>query len=418
MSASVYDLLIVGAGAAGLMAARSAAARGLRVGVIESGPVAGRKVRIAGGGRGNFTNLHLSPEHYTGADPAFTRHILRAFPADAVLRLLDACGIPWEEREHGQIFGLVPAVRLVEALMREAKEHGADFFFRHEALSLHRDAHGFAVRCAAPGHEISLSGTNLLLASGSPAWADSGATDAGPRLLRTLSGSEAHSAEPFRPVLAPLVMPPDWPFAGLQGLSVPVRVSAGSGKAAHAFTLPLLFTHKGISGPAGLQISCHWRSGMPLLMDFLPGQSLKDLMHAPENGAVPASTLLRKHLPQRLADTLFAHTLERLSSAGLHSPATERGVAQWSRAQRDTLLAVVHAHVVTPTRTEGMLHAEAAAGGIRTAQVNPKTMESRLLPGLYFAGEVLDITGALGGYNLHWAFASGDMVGSRVQHSL
>lgn len=410
-----YDLLIVGAGAAGLMAARTASLKGLRVGVIESGPVAGRKIRIAGGGLGNFTNLHMSPEHYTGTDPAFTRHVLRAFPPAAILQLLDECSIPYEEREHGQIFGLVPAVRLVEVLMEQARERGAVFFFRHEALSLQRNAHGFTVRCATPEGDSELSSQALLLATGSPAWAESGATDAGPRLVNSLglTGSETHSAEPFRPVLSPLIMPPEWPFAGLQGLSAPVRLSVGSGKTARSFTLPLLFTHKGLSGPAALQISCHWRPGMAVSIDFLPDQSLKTLMHAPENGSVPVSTLLRKHLPQRLADTLFAHTLKLLARASLASPATERGAAQWSRAQRDILLTVVHTHTATPSRTEGMLHAEAAAGGIRTAHINPKTLESKLVPGLYFAGEILDIAGALGGYNLHWAFSTGIRAGAR-----
>lgn len=414
MASSPFDLLVVGAGAAGLMAACTAAKRGLSVGVVESGPVAGRKIRIAGGGRGNFTNRHIGPEHYAGADPAFVKPALRAFPPAATLALLDAYGIAYEEREHGQIFGCVPAVRLVDALVTDARTHGATFFFRHEVTALQRDKAVFLAHGIRPEGEVTLRGTHLLLAVGSPAWPDAGATDAGPRLLQSLSANGQHSSEPFRPALVPLIMPPRWPFAGLQGLSVTATLTLGSHKSARAFTLPLLFTHKGLSGPAALQMSNHWRPGTPLRLDFLPAASLKELMHAPENGAVPALTLLRRYLPQRLAEALHSHTMQCLHGASLFSPAVERGVAQWSKAQREVLCATVHAFDAEPLRTEGMRHAETTTGGVRTRDINPKTLESRSIPGLFLAGELLDIAGALGGYNLHWAFASGFVTGEWV----
>lgn len=410
---ALSDLLILGAGAAGLMAACTASKQGRSVFLAESGPVAGRKIRIAGGGRGNLTNLNLGPEHYSGADPDFVRPALRAFPARAMLQCLDSFALPYEEREHGQIFGLLPAVRLVETLATRSLEQGARLLFRHEATALHKTTQGFAAEFNTPDGPVRQEARAVLLACGSPAWPDAGGTNAGPRLLRSLresmgKPSEFHDAEPFRPVLAPFILPPDNPISGLQGLSTPVNLHMGS----RHFALPLLFTHKGLSGPAALQASCHWQAGVPLVLDFLPGADLKALMHAPENGKIPASALLRRLLPQRLADRLFAEAQRRLATASLLGPATERGVAQWSRNQREILLHVVHHFEILPQRLEGMRHAEAAAGGIRTRHINPKTMESRLVPGLFMAGEVLDITGALGGYNLHWAFASGFLAGS------
>lgn len=417
-TSALTDLLILGGGAAGLMAADTAAKRGRSVLLAESGPVAGRKIRIAGGGRGNFTNLRLGPEHYRGADPNFVRPALRAFTARAVLNMLDTFALPYEEREHGQIFGLLPAVRLVEALSAHSQELGARLLLRHEAVALRKTPQGFAVEFNTPQGPVRHEAHSILLACGSPAWPDAGATNAGPRLLRSLredlrgtssagTFSEFHDAEPFRPALAPFILPPNGPLTGLQGLSVNVDLQVGN----RHFTLPLLFTHKGLSGPAALQASCYWQSGTPLVLNFLPEADLKALMHAPENGKIPASTLLRRLLPQRLADRLLTETLHRLAQAKLPAPVMERGVAQWSRAQREILLRIVHHFDVLPQRLEAMHHAEAASGGIRTKHINPKTMESCLVPGLFMAGEVLDITGGLGGYNLHWAFASGFVAG-------
>lgn len=399
------DLLVLGAGAAGLMAALTASARGLAVTVADGGPVAGRKVRVAGGGKGNFTNRHMSPEHFHGADPAFVRPALRAFPADAMLRLLDTFGVPWEEREYGQIFGTVPAVRVVEALTERCRAQGVRFLFRATPAEAEQRPSGeFAVRLTTPdGHETFMA-RRLLLALGSPAWPQCGATDAGLRLTKAFG----HGSTPFRPALTPLVMEPRWLLEGLQGISADVRLCTGGLE----FRQPLLVTHRGLSGPAVLQASAHWRQGQPLTVDFLPNQPLKALMHAPENGALPPATLLRRHLPQRLADCLLTEALQRLKNRNLPCPDPSRGVAQWGRAQREVLTETVHALSLFPLRSEGMKQAEAALGGVLTQDFNPRTMESRRVPGLFAAGELMDITGDLGGYNLHWAFAGGLLAGT------
>lgn len=400
------DVLVLGAGASGLMAALTASAQGKKVILVEGGPVAGRKVRIAGGGRGNYTNRHMSPDHFSGVDAAFTRHVLRKFPPQAMLALLDECGIPWEEREYGQIFGLQPAVRLVDALVQRCREQGVEMLFRQQILEavqvqdvMQDQIQRFVVRVA----DTEFSAKALILALGSPAWPDSGATDGGLRLAKGFG----HSCEPFRPALTPLLLESGWLLAGLQGISADVALHCGG----RIFRQPLLITHRGLSGPAALQASGHWRAGSEILLDFWPDGAIKDLLHAPENGSHPALTLLRKHLPVRLAETLLAEAERRCLAATLPVPSRERGVAQWSRKQREMLANVVHRLGITPVRSEGMTKAEAAGGGVRTVDFDPRTLESRKVSGLYVVGELLDITGDLGGYNLHWAFASGYTAG-------
>lgn len=204
-----------------------------------------------------------------------------------------------------------------------------------------------------------------------------------------------HKVVPVRPVLAPLLLPESWPLHGLAGVSLPAAVSVGG----RTFRYPLLFTHKGLSGPAILQASCFWRQGEALHIDFLPDHPSLELMHQPEHGKSTVLGLFKKVLPTRLAERLIPGSL------------ASRKIAQLAKKDREYLALAIHDHMVTPSRSEGMGHAEAAAGGVDTSDVNPRTLESRKQPGLYFAGEVLDVTGLLGGYNLHWAWASGKAVG-------
>ena len=227
----------------------------------------------------------------------------------------------------------------------------------------------------------------MLIALGSPAWPQIGASDFGLQLARRWG----HRTVPVRPVLTPLLMSEDWPLHGLSGISLPVRVSVAS----RSFEQDMLFTHKGLSGPAILQASCFWRKDMPLAIDFMPHIEVKALMHAPEHGKMLVRGLLGRYLPDRLAERLIPEALAR------------RKVAETGKRDRDALSVAIHAHTVIPMRGEGLAKAEAAAGGVDTDGVNPDTLESRLRPGLFFAGEVLDVTGLLGGYNLHWAWACG-----------
>ncbi len=381
------DVVILGAGAAGLLCAVTAARRGFSCIVADHAPVAGRKVRLAGGGKGNVTNLRMGPEWYVGQDVSFSRTALQRCTPDWILGLLQEYEIPWEERDYGQIFCTVPAARLVEGLVRSAAEAGVSLLLRRELKDVDYVSGLFRIRTS----EEILESPKLVIALGGPSWPTSGSSDLGMRLARRFG----HKIVPVRPVLVPLLFPESWPLRGLSGISLPAAVSTGG----RTFEYPLLFTHKGLSGPAILQTSCFWRNGEPLHIDFLPRTSALELMHMPNNGKVTALNLFRRVLPDRLAERLIPGEL------------TSCKVAQLGKQARKRIADALHAHEVVPLRSEGMNKAEATAGGVDTRDVNPRTLESRKFPGMYFAGEVLDITGLLGGYNLHWAWASGKAVG-------
>ena len=385
-----YDTIILGAGPAGLTAAGYATANGRRVLILDKAPRPGVKLLLAGGGKGNLTNRHVGIADYTGEDPSFAAFALEAVPPERVLADLREAKIPLEEREHSRIFGTAPARVVLDLLLARLPQ------------SLCTLRHGTAVTSInhADGIFTIFNGENTfqasrcILATGSPAWPQCGADDSGLRLARELG----HRIVPPRPVLVPFIMPQGWPLADLSGISLPVRITCDV-PGAPVFTDSLLFTHKGVSGPAGLQISCWWRKGSALRIDFLPDGDVATRLDATSGKATPASVLSRL-LPERLLAALLDPTV------------ANRRVAELSRKQRNAIADALHRHSVIPTKTEGMAKAEAAAGGVDVAGVDPFTMQSRLVPGLFFCGEILDITGRLGGYNLHWAWASGTLAGS------
>lgn len=381
------DAIILGAGASGLLCALTAARRGFTCTIVDHSPVAGRKIRVAGGGKGNVTNLHMGQEWYVGKDVSFVQKALRHCSPDWVLRLLQEFSIPWEERDYGQIFCTVPAARLVEALIARISQMGTSVLLRR---NLHNVACSDGLFRVQTSEEL-LEAPRLVIALGSPAWPASGSSDLGIRLARHFG----HKVVPVHPVLVPLICPNSWPLQNLAGISLPTAVSIHERR----FEYPLLFTHRGLSGPAILQASCFWNHAEKLKIDFLPGMSALELMHMPNNGRLTVLNLFRKVLPSRLAERLVPSELASCK------------VAQLNKLARTRLAAAIHAHEVVPTRSEGMNRAEASSGGVETCDVNPRTMESKRCPGLYFTGEVLDITGLLGGYNLHWAWASGKTAG-------
>ncbi len=393
MSGAVHDVIVLGAGAAGLLCAVTAGERGFRCALLEHGPRAGRKLCIAGGGRGNVTNRDISPSHYVGEQPPFVNGPLKRCSTGFVLEMLRSFGIPWEEREHGRIFCTIPAARLVDALLERALGLGSGFFPNHSVEQVEHSGGMFHVSTSRGVFHA----PRLVIATGGPSWPGVGASDAGMRLARHFG----HRVVPPRPVLAPFILPRSWPLHGLSGISLPARVNIQDSPH-KAETDALLFTHRGLSGPVALQASCFWQSGQPLTVDFLPEKPLSKVLADPAGGKATPAGLLGRLLPSRLADRL-------LETFPVDAACTR--IARLSRAERRNLCALVHAHTVTPTRTEGMNKAEATAGGIDTRDIHPRRLESRLVPGLHFAGEVLDITGMLGGYNLHWAWASGKAVG-------
>ncbi len=390
VSIPARDLLVIGAGASGLMCAMVAGRRGLSVTLADAAARPGGKIAVSGGGKANFTNLHITPEQYVGADTAFCAPALERCTPQDMLNYADRHGIPWEEREHGRIFCRVSARRLIEALVKDCARAGCVMLAKRAVTAVRAtDALFTADTDLGP-----LTARHLVIAAGSPAWPQAGATDGGLRLARSLG----HSVAPVRPVLVPLNMPREWALHGLEGISLAVRIRVRD----HVFADHLLFTHQGISGPAALLASCRWEPGTALEIDFLPERRFSELLDAPECGKLLVRSLLSRHMARRLADKLLPPEL------------AARKVAELSRAARTLLHATVHAHTVTPTGTCGLRRAEAAAGGVATREVDARTMESRRCPRLYLTGEVLDVAGYLGGYNLHWAWASGKAAGESV----
>lgn len=388
-----FDVIVLGAGASGLFCAREAARRQLRVLLLEGGEQAGLKLCLSGGGRANFTNLDVGPQHYRCARPRFCQPALKGFTPRHMLELVvTEWRLPYEERDHGQLFLTVPARQMRDALLEDCRAAGCRLVCHAPVLRAWCEGDAFHV---AAGDGL-WKARGLVIALGSPAWPQAGATDAALQLAQAFG----HAVVPPRPALAPLHMPANWPSAGadcaaLAGISLPVQVDLPHSRLSHdAWTDSLLFTHDGISGPATLKASLFWNDGDTLRLNFAPGTDVESLIDAPENGKTQALTVIRRLVPQRLADALVPFDFAR------------RKCAELSRAQRRQIADNVQRNCIVPRCLADFSHAEAAAGGIDVTHVQPKTMESSLVPRLWFIGEALDVTGLLGGYNLHWAWAS------------
>ena len=383
-----YDAVILGAGASGLWAAMVAAKRGRSVCVVDHGRKAGRKILVAGGGKCNFTNLDMDPHRFVCGNPHFVKSALARFAPWDIIEFLEKRRIGWEERELGRLFCRKSSSEMVSALLKECQSKGVHFRL-DQPIDRVEKKDGFSVDLGTS----CVRAQNCLVALGGPAWPQAGATNLG----HTLASHFGHKIVPAGPALVPFAFPPAWPLAGLTGIALPAKVTAGR----KSVTENLLFTHKGLSGPAALQASCHWKKGEALTIDFLPQKELAHLMK--EAGGKPfVKSFLSKFLPERLALALLP---EKLAQSQL---------AQLTAKDLSALTNLVHRHRLTPSGTLGMKKAEATRGGVCTSQISSKTMESALAPGLFFSGEVMDVTGTLGGYNLHWAWASGQAAGQAI----
>ncbi|MGE9985095.1 NAD(P)/FAD-dependent oxidoreductase [Desulfovibrio sp. SGI.169] len=396
-------MIILGAGASGLFCAREAAGRGLRVLLLERAAAPGRKLALSGGGRANFTNRAVSPQdYYCRHGQEFCGPALASFRPEDMLRLMRAWNLPIEERAHGQLFLTVPAQRLVQALTRDCRERGCRLLCNISANGVSSDGELFHVQAGGTRWR----GKALILALGSPAWPQAGGSGMGYRLAQSLG----HTVIPPRPALAPLRLASDdaadAALLELAGVSLPVRISLPHMNrekgTRRIWEDDLLFTHEGLSGPAALKASLFWREGAELRVDFLPGRNVETLLDAPQAGRQTARTLLSRHLPQRLADALLPATLAR------------RKIAELSRNARRQIAAAVQARILTPSGVAGLKKAEVCSGGVDACEIDPQTMRSLLRPNLHIIGELLDVTGLLGGYNLHWAWASGMAAGRSV----
>ncbi|OBV11472.1 NAD(P)/FAD-dependent oxidoreductase [Erythrobacter dokdonensis] len=390
------DVIILGAGAAGLFAAGQAGQRGLRVALLEKAEAPGKKILISGGGRCNFTNLGAGPANYLSANPHFAKSALARYSPTDFIALVEKHGIAWHEKTLGQLFCDGSAKQIVAMLLDECPPDCVTLTCGVEIAEVARGADGRFTVTAADGRQWQAPA--LVIATGGPSIPKMGASDFAYRLARQFG---LKVVEP-RPALVPLTLGgEDVLFRELSGVAAPVLARAGEGKQKAEFVEAALFTHKGLSGPAILQISSYWRHGEPVGITFLPDAASDWLLEAKrDRPRTHLRTLLRERLPDRLADALA----DRLASKG-------SGLEQELGNCSDKELRAAQARLAdwrfAPTGTEGYAKAEVTAGGIATAELSSRTMEAVKVPGLYAIGEAVDVTGWLGGYNFQWAWASG-----------
>ena len=388
------DVIVIGAGAAGMMCAIRAGQRGRSVLVLDHAKAPGDKIRISGGGRCNFTNIHAGPKNFLSANPHFCKSALARFtPADFVA-MVDRHKIAWHEKTLGQLFCDDSAKDIIHMLLDEMRAAGAEWQLRTEILSVEKSADGFRVETSEGGYDCA----SLVIATGGKSIPKMGATGFAYRVAEQFGLAITET----RPGLVPLTLDPALleAIAPLSGISAPAEIRHGK----TAFREALLFTHRGLSGPAILQISSYWREGEGITVDIEPDVDLlQHLKKAKQtNGRQSAQTALAEILPKRLAQYLT----EREGISGNMADLSDKALTRLADAAQNW--------TVKPSGSEGYRTAEVTLGGIDTSALDSKTMESKAVPGLYFIGECVDVTGWLGGYNFQWAWASGFAAGESL----
>jgi predicted Rossmann fold flavoprotein len=390
--ATACDVIIIGAGAAGLFCAAACGRRGRSVLVLDHRERTASKVRISGGGRCNFTNLNVSSDHYHSANPHFCRSALARFTPQDMLALCRRHGVSYAEKEEGQIFCATTAREIVDMLERECHAAGVRVRLGAAIRSVQRADGRFLID---RGGGV-LSSASLVVATGGLSYEKLGASPVGMDLARQFGLAVVEPRPALVPFLFARAERARW--AQLAGVSLPCSVQCGRKE----LRGDLLFTHKGLSGPVMLQASLYWQPGTTLHIDLLPGTDVLAVLKARRHSKVELKNLLAEHLPKRFGHAWCDHA----------SPS--RPLNQISDRDLRAVAAALHAWKVIPAGTEGYGTAEVTAGGVDTSELSSKTMESKKVPGLYFAGEVVDVTGELGGYNLHWAWASGRAAGEHA----
>ena len=382
-AARSFDAIIIGAGAAGMFCAALAGQRGRRVLLIDHSPEPGRKILISGGGRCNFTNIGAGADNFLSANPHFAKSALGRFTPADFIALVERHSIAWHEKTLGQLFCDGSARQIVAMLLDECAAGGVETEFGQPATVEHRDGQ-FDVKIGTAGARAPA----LVLASGGLSIPKLGATGFAYDVARRFG---LKIVEP-RPALVPLTLSGDQAlFTTLSGVSAEIVARAGNG----AFREAALFTHRGLSGPAILQVSSYWRHGQPVSVDFLPDLPAGWMRQAKrDEPRITLRRLIGRHLPDRLAETLA----EQLAQAGELANIPDRALETAEKRLADWTF--------IPNGTEGFAKAEVTIGGISTAELSSKTMEANKLPGLYAIGEAVDVTGWLGGYNFQWAWAS------------
>ncbi len=394
MKGAAFDVVVIGAGAAGLMCAIEAGKRGRRVLVVDHAKAAGEKIRISGGGRCNFTNLNATPKNFLSDNPHFCISALSRYQPKDFIALVERHGIAWHEKTLGQLFCDGSARQIVDMLLAEMQAVGAELRLQSTVASVAKTDEGFAVETSGG----TIMCRSLVVASGGLSIPKMGATGLGHDIARQFGLPIVVT----RPGLVPLTLAPDLleRLQPLAGVSVDASVKSGKTR----FDEAMLFTHRGLSGPAILQISSYWREGGTIEIAMAPGADLYETLRRArtERGRQSLGTLLAEHLPRRLA----------LLVAESHG--ADRRMADFSDKTLRAVDAAVNHWEVRPAGSEGYRTAEVTLGGVDTRALDSKTMEAKAVPGLHFIGEVVDVTGWLGGYNFQWAWASGWCAGQAV----
>jgi predicted Rossmann fold flavoprotein len=390
-----FDALVLGGGAAGLMCAIEAGKRGRRVAVLEHADRLGKKILISGGGRCNFTNLHCQPENFLSANPHFAKSALARYTPADFIALVEKHGIPYHEKTLGQLFCDHSAGDMLAMLEAECRDVGVTVFLNSNIRQVERTTDFTVQSKIARSENVEFRAPTLVVATGGLSISKIGATSFGYDLARQFGLA---IRDPW-PGLVPLTLSPlDCSrYCDLAGVSTEVIASTSTQNGIQQFREKMLITHRGLSGPAILQISSYWQKPQPILIDLAPSRELTAAFRDPKTPRTLQTlrTELRNFLPHRLADRWL----------DLHTPSS------WTNQALANLENQAHAWAISPAGTEGYEKAEVTAGGVDTAELSAKTMESRKVSGLFFIGEVVDVTGHLGGFNFQWAWSSGVAAG-------
>ncbi|MFD2250912.1 hypothetical protein FHS82_000060 [Pseudochelatococcus lubricantis] len=392
------ETVILGAGAAGLMCAAHAGAAGGRVLVVDHARAPGEKIRISGGGRCNFTNLNVKPQCFLSDNAHFAKSALSRYTQHDFIALVERYGIAYHEKTRGQLFCDDSARLIVDMLCAEMARAGAELRLQTRIDGVAKTEGGFSLDLDGQEGAYGVACRNLVVATGGKSIPKMGATGFGYRLAEQFGLAVTET----RPGLVPLTFGEDVmaDFRPLAGVAADVAVTCGAAR----FEEAMLFTHRGLSGPAILQISSYWREKMPIAVALLPGADPFEVLRERrrQDGRKAIASVLADLLPKRLA----LHMADRLGLAG--------NIGDMSDRKLSALAQALNGWELHPAGSEGYRTAEVTLGGVDTAALNSRTMEAKAVPGLYFIGEVVDVTGWLGGYNFQWAWSSGRAAGTAI----
>ena len=386
------DVIIIGAGAAGLMSALTAGQHGRKVIIIEHAEKPGKKILISGGGRCNFTNIYSSHENFISGNPHFCKSALAGYTPDDFIQLVTRHGIKFHEKKLGQLFCDSSARQIVEMLLKECGDSGVKLNCNERVVSISKDEN-FLITT----NKDQYSSESVVIASGGVSIPKMGATGFGYDIARQFG----HRITETKPGLVPFLLPEKERkrFSEISGVSADTIVAVGK----MSFRENTLFTHRGLSGPAMLQASSYWSEGMVLRVNFLPDMDLTTILETNRSSKISLGNFLSGFLPQRFVSIIVP---ENIAAKTLN---------QISNAELKEIVSILHDYNFCPSGTEGYDKAEVTCGGVDTRELSSKTMESNKVKGLFFIGEVVDVTGWLGGYNFQWAWASGYAAGEQLR---